>query len=52
MRLQHPGGWMVDRIPAWVPWATVSPGQMGAKFDGIYWNPPEAEKHQWCVIQG
>ena len=49
VRLQHPGGWFVDRIPAWITWATVAPGQMGAKFDGIYWNPPDSERHRWCV---
>ncbi len=23
IRLQHPGGWWLDRIPAWITWATV-----------------------------
>lgn len=41
IRLQHPAGWWVDRIPAWIKWATVAPGVMGAKYDGIYWDPPE-----------
>ena len=49
VRLQHPGGWSLDRIPAWAKWATVAPGQMGAKFDGIYWDPPPNEQHQWCA---
>ena len=49
MRLQHPGGWSLDRIPAWAKWATVAPGQMGAKFDGIYWDLPPEERHQWCA---
>lgn len=22
IRLRHPGGWWVDRIPAWIKWAT------------------------------
>lgn len=47
IRLQHPGGYFVDRIPAWIPWATVAGGQMGAKYDGIYWNPPDGERYQW-----
>jgi len=45
IRLQHPGGWWVDRLPAWIRWATVEPGVMGAKYDGIYWDPPET--HKW-----
>ena len=48
IRLQHPGGYYVDRIPAWIKWATVAAGQMGAKYDGIYWDPPQQERHQWC----
>ena len=47
IRLQHPGGYAVDRIPAWIPWATVAAGQMGAKYDGIYWDPPQHERYQW-----
>lgn len=47
IRLQHPGGWWLDRIPAWITWATVEPHKMGAKYDGIFWNPPESEKHVW-----
>ena len=49
VRLQHPGGWMLDRIPAWAKWATVAPGEMGAKFNGIYWDPPPQKRHQWCT---
>lgn len=48
IRLQHPGGYFVDRIPAWIKWATVAAGQMGAKYDGIHWDPPQQERHQWC----
>lgn len=43
IRLQHPGGWWVDRLPAWIKWATVPEGVMGAKFDGIHWDPPANE---------
>ncbi|GLI70892.1 hypothetical protein VaNZ11_015916 [Volvox africanus] len=46
VRLQHPGGWWVDRVPAWVRWA-VAEQRMGAGFDGVYWDPPKAEKHHW-----
>lgn len=47
IRLQHPGGWWLDRLPAWIRWATVEPNKMGAKYDGIYWDPPTGEKHVW-----
>ena len=47
VRLQHPGGWFIDRIPAWIKWATVAPGQMGAHYDGIFWEPLQRERHQW-----
>ncbi|KAK9842677.1 hypothetical protein WJX74_000550 [Apatococcus lobatus] len=47
IRLQHSGGWWVDRVPAWIKWATVEPGQMGAKYDGRFWNPPPGDRHQW-----
>ncbi|GAB4816312.1 hypothetical protein N2152v2_003358 [Parachlorella kessleri] len=47
IRLQHPGGWWVDRLPAWVKWATVEPGKMGAKYDGVHWDPPASEKYQF-----
>lgn len=44
VRLQKPDGAWVDRIPAWISWATAEPGKMGASYDGIYWNPPASEK--------
>eukprot|EP00887_Chlorella_sp_A99_P001269 scaffold14.g1269.t1 len=47
IRLRHPGGWWVDRIPAWIKWATVPQGQMGAKYDGIHWDPPAAAAYAW-----
>ena len=47
IRLQHPEGWWVDRLPAWITWATVEAGKMGAKYDGIYWNPGKEERHVW-----
>jgi len=42
-------GWTdyVDRIPAWIKWATVEPGVMGAKYDGIHWDPPSLERHHF-----
>mmetsp|Transcript_7040 Transcript_7040/g.15465 ORF Transcript_7040/g.15465 Transcript_7040/m.15465 type:complete len:773 (+) Transcript_7040:158-2476(+) len=47
IRLQHSGGWWVDRVPAFIRWATIPPNQMGAKYDGIYWDPPKGEKYEW-----
>ena len=49
VRLQHPGGWWVDRVPAWVRWATVETGKMGAKYDGIHWDPPQGQRHELCA---
>ena len=46
IRLQHPGGWWLDRIPAWITWATVEPGKMGAKYDGIYWSPSQGDRYE------
>jgi len=48
VRLQHPGGFSVDRIPAWVRWATVE-AKMGARYDGVHWAPPPGERHAWCA---
>ncbi|GAQ80177.1 starch branching enzyme [Klebsormidium nitens] len=41
IRMQRSGDMWVDRIPAWIKWATVEPGKMGATYDGVYWDPPE-----------
>lgn len=49
VRLTLHDGAAVDRIPAWVRRATVPWGQMGAKFDGVHWDPPAHERHQWWV---
>jgi len=47
VRLQSFQGWWVDRVPAWIQYATVPPNEMGAKYDGVYWNPPDGERHEW-----
>ena len=31
----------VDRVPAYVQYASAEPGKMGATYDGIYWDPPQ-----------
>ena len=28
----------------------IPPNVMGAKFDGIYWDPPAGVKHEWSVL--
>jgi 1,4-alpha-glucan branching enzyme len=38
--MQRAGDVWVDRIPAWIKWATVEPGKMGATYDGVFWDPP------------
>ncbi|KAL6782734.1 SBE1 [Auxenochlorella protothecoides x Auxenochlorella symbiontica] len=45
VRLRLPGGEWVDRIPAWIKWAVVPQGEMGAKYVGVHWAPTEA--HAW-----
>lgn len=45
IRLQHGNGTWHDRIPAWIKWATPEPGQLGASYNGINWDPPASEKY-------
>eukprot|EP00270_Netrium_digitus_P010927 TRINITY_DN3429_c0_g1_i1.p1 TRINITY_DN3429_c0_g1~~TRINITY_DN3429_c0_g1_i1.p1 ORF type:complete len:809 (-),score=149.83 TRINITY_DN3429_c0_g1_i1:192-2618(-) len=47
VRLRRPDGQWVDRIPAWIHWATSEPGKMGATYDGIYWDPPLTERYEF-----
>ncbi len=47
VRIQTPNGDWVDRIPAWIRYATVDPGSFGAAYHGVYWNPPPPERHAW-----
>eukprot|EP00884_Botryococcus_braunii_P004632 jgi/Botrbrau1/1416/Bobra.0063s0112.1 len=47
IRLWHPKGYTVDRIPAWIKWATAQKGVMGARYDGIYWDPPPDLRYKW-----
>lgn len=37
------GVW-VDRIPAWIKYATVDPTKFAAPYDGVYWDPPLLER--------
>jgi 1,4-alpha-glucan branching enzyme len=47
IRLKHWDGWTIDLVPAWTKFA-VMPGGMGSTFDGVHWDPPASERHQWC----
>lgn len=47
VRIQKPDHQWVDRIPAWIAWATVEPGKMGAFYDGIYWDPPPEHRYEF-----
>lgn len=45
-RFMHGNGVWVDRIPAWIKYATVDPTTFGAPYDGVYWDPPPSERCQ------
>ena len=47
VRLEHPGGFSVDRIPAWIRWATQEK-ELGAHYNGVYWAPPADQQYKWC----
>ncbi|KAF7140267.1 hypothetical protein RHSIM_Rhsim06G0006900 [Rhododendron simsii] len=46
-RYKHGDGIWVDRIPAWIKYATVDPTKFGAPYDGVYWDPPPLERYQF-----
>jgi 1,4-alpha-glucan branching enzyme len=48
VRLQHWDSWTMDRVPAWTRYAVMEQRQ-GATFDGVHWDPPASEQHQWCA---
>lgn len=43
-RMKKGDGTWVDRIPAWIKYATVDANIFAAEYDGIYWNPPPLER--------
>ncbi|QDZ19197.1 starch branching enzyme [Chloropicon primus] len=47
VRIQTPHGNWVDRIPAWITYATVDANTFGAAYDGVFWNPPESARHEF-----
>ncbi|CAL5205530.1 unnamed protein product [Lathyrus oleraceus] len=46
-RFKHSDGVWVDRIPAWIKYATVDPTRFAAPYDGVYWDPPLSERYQF-----
>ncbi|KAK8495853.1 hypothetical protein V6N13_103341 [Hibiscus sabdariffa] len=46
-RFKHGDGVWVDRIPAWVKYATVDPNAFGAPYDGVHWDPPPSERYEF-----
>ncbi|CAO2833745.1 unnamed protein product [Amaranthus hypochondriacus] len=46
-RFKHGNGVWVDRIPAWIKYATVDPTRFAAPYDGVYWEPPPEESYQF-----
>ncbi|KAE8720685.1 1,4-alpha-glucan-branching enzyme 1 [Hibiscus syriacus] len=46
-RFKHGDGVWVDRIPAWVKYASVDPNTFGAPYDGVLWDPPASERYEF-----
>ncbi|WJX36130.1 1,4-alpha-glucan branching enzyme [Trifolium repens] len=46
-RFKHSDGVWVDRIPAWIKYATVDPARFAAPYDGVFWDPPHSERYQF-----
>ncbi|KAK4276454.1 hypothetical protein QN277_014602 [Acacia crassicarpa] len=46
-RFKHGDGVWVDRIPAWIKYATVDPTRFAAPYDGVYWDPAPSERYQF-----
>lgn len=44
-RFKHGNGVWIDRIPAWIKYATADPTRFGAPYDGVYWEPPPLERY-------
>lgn len=43
-RFKRGDGKWVDRIPAWIKYATVDPSQFAAPYDGVHWDPPPSKR--------
>ena len=52
LRLRHPAGWTVDVVPAWTRRAVPEAGGgMGARYEGVHWDPPPEQRHAWVHDQ-
>jgi 1,4-alpha-glucan branching enzyme len=50
-RFKHGKGIWVDRIPAWIKYATQDSTRFAAPYDGVYWDPPPTERYQFKYPQ-
>ncbi|KAI3734510.1 hypothetical protein L6452_13980 [Arctium lappa] len=46
-RFKHSNGVWVDRLPAWIKYATVDSTRFAAPYDGVYWDPPASERYEF-----
>ncbi|XP_016508689.1 1,4-alpha-glucan-branching enzyme isoform X1 [Nicotiana tabacum] len=46
-RFKHGNAAWVDRIPAWIKYATVDTTRFAAPYDGVYWDPPPSERYHF-----
>ncbi|XP_023730697.1 1,4-alpha-glucan-branching enzyme isoform X1 [Lactuca sativa] len=46
-RFKHNNGVWVDRIPAWIKYATVDSTRFAAPYDGVHWDPPPSERYEF-----
>lgn len=47
IRMKVANGTWIDRIPAWIRYATVDPSNFGAAYDGVYWDPPPSKRYEF-----
>jgi 1,4-alpha-glucan branching enzyme len=50
-RFRHGRGGWVDRIPAWIRYATVDASKFGAPYDGVHWDPPTSERYTFSGLK-
>jgi 1,4-alpha-glucan branching enzyme len=43
---RHGNGEWVDRIPAWIRYATFDASKFGASYEGVHWDPPASERYK------
>ncbi|KAF7098994.1 hypothetical protein CFC21_100687 [Triticum aestivum] len=44
-RFHRGDGLWVDRVPAWIRYATFDASKFGAPYDGVHWDPPTGERY-------